>query len=94
MLGFTDFRIAGSLIAEIMILTLIGTAIGCLFGYPLMYLVMKLNEMATMAFVYSVSFASYVWSAAVSLGTSMAINLMFGALISKIGMTESLKSVE
>ncbi len=93
-LGFTDFRIAGSLIAEIMILTLIGTAIGCLFGYPLMYLVMKLNEMATMAFVYSVSFASYVWSAAVSLGTSMAINLMFGALISKIGMTESLKSVE
>lgn len=93
-LGFTDFQIAASLIAEIMILTLIGTAIGCVFGYPLMYLVMKLNEMATMAFVYSISFASFVWSIAVSLGTSALINLMFGALISKISMTESLKSVE
>lgn len=93
-LGFTNFQVALSLMVEILTLTLIGTALGCAVGYPLMWLVMKLNEMATMAFVYSISFASYAASVAVSLGTSIAINAVFGLLISKIDMIESLKSVE
>lgn len=93
-LGFDNFRIALALIVEIMTLTIIGTAIGCIFGYPLMYLVMKLNEVAAMAFIYSITAASYFKAIAVSLGTSMFINILFGFLISKISMTESLKSVE
>lgn len=93
-LGFDNFRIALALIVEILTLTLIGTAIGCLFGYPLMYLVMKLNEVAAMAFIYSITAASYFKAIAVSLGTSAFINILFGFLISKISMTESLKSVE
>ena len=86
-LGFDNFRIALALIVEILTLTLIGTAIGCLFGYPLMYLVMKLNEVAAMAFIYSITAASYFKAIAVSLGTSAFINILFGFLISKISMT-------
>ncbi len=93
-LGFTDFQVALSLFAEIFILTIVGTAIGCVFGYPLMYLVMKLNEVAAMAFVYSIEFVSYIYSVLVSIGTCIVINCMFGLLISRINMTESLKSVE
>lgn len=93
-LGFTDFQVALSLIVEILVLTAIGTAIGCLLGYPLMYLVMKLNEVPALAFVYSITALSYVEAVAVSLGTSLVINAVFGLLISKINMTESLKSVE
>lgn len=93
-LGFTDFQVALSLFAEIFILTIIGTAVGCVFGYPLMYLVMKLNEVAAMAFVYSIEFVSYIYSVLVSIGTCIVINCMFGLLISRINMTESLKSVE
>ncbi len=93
-LGFTHFQVSFALIVEIMLLTLIGTVCGTFLGYPLMYLVMKLNEMATMAFVYSIKAVSYVASVAVALGTAIAINFVFGLLISRISMTESLKSVE
>ncbi len=93
-LGFTDFEVALSLVVEILLLTAVGTAIGCVLGYPLMYLVMKLNEVPALAFVYSITAVSYAEAAAVSLGTGVAINAVFGLLISKINMTESLKSVE
>ena len=93
-LGFTHFQVSFALIVEIMLLTVIGTACGLLLGYPLMYLVMKLNEMATMAFVYAITPASYAMSVAVALGTAIFINLVFGLTISRISMTESLKSVE
>ncbi len=93
-LGFTHFQVSFALIVEIMLLTVIGTACGALLGYPLMYLVMKLNEMATMAFVYHLTTASYALSVAVALGTAIFINFVFGLSISRISMTESLKSVE
>ena len=93
-LGFTHFQVSFALIVEIILLTLIGTACGAFLGYPLMYLVMKLNEMATMAFVYAITPLSYVLSVAVALGTAIFINLIFGLSISRISMTESLKSVE
>ena len=67
---------------------------GAFLGYPLMYLVMKLNEMATMSFVYAIKPLSYVLSVAVAFGTAAVINLIFALSISRISMTESLKSVE
>ncbi len=93
-LGFTHFQVSFALVVEIMLLTAIGTAIGACLGYPLMVLVMKLNEMATMAFVYAITPVSYLLSVLVSLGTAIVINSVFGLLISRISMTESLKSVE
>lgn len=93
-LGFSAFQVSFSLIVEIMLLTLIGTVLGSFLGYPLMYLVMKLNEMATMAFIYAIKPVSYVLSLVGSLATALVINGVFGILISRINMTESLKSVE
>jgi len=93
-LGFTNGKIALSLFVEVVTLTVIGTAIGALLGYPLMYLVMKINELSTIAFIYSLSWQSYLISVAISVGTSALINFLFGRLIGKIDMTESLKSVE
>ncbi len=93
-LGFDNFQVSFALIMEILILTLVGTLIGSCFGYPLMYLVMKLNEMATMAFIYALKPLSYLLTVFGSLLTAAAINGVFGLLISKISMTESLKSVE
>lgn len=93
-LGYTHFQIALSLILEIMVLTFLGTAIGCVFGYPLLWLVMTINEISIMSFVITLLPISYVFAVAISLGTAMIINLIFGFLISGINMTESLKSVE
>lgn len=93
-LGYTHFQIALSLILEIMTLTVLGTAIGCAFGYPLLWLVMKMNEISIMSFLITLQPVSYVMAVAISLGTAIVINLIFGFLISGINMTESLKSVE
>lgn len=93
-LGFDNFQVSFALIVEIMLLALIGTVIGSFFGYPLMVLVMKLNEMATMAFVYALKPISYVLTIFGSLAVAAFINGIFGLSIRKINMTESLKSVE
>lgn len=93
-LGFTHFEVSLSLFIEIALLTALGVAAGCLFGYPLLYLVMKMNEVSAMAFIYALQPVSYLYSVLISLGTCALINLLFGFLISKISMTESLKSVE
>lgn len=93
-LGYTHFQIALSLILEIMLLTVLGTAIGCVCGYPLLWLVMKINEISIMSFVITLLPVSYALAVLLSLGTAIVINLIFGLLISRINMTESLKSVE
>lgn len=93
-LGYTHFQIALSLVLEIMLLTAAGTLVGCVFGYPLLWLVMTINEISIMSFIITLQPLSYVLAVLLSLGTAMAINLIFGFLISGISMTESLKSVE
>ena len=93
-LGFTNGKIAATLFVESFTLTFAGTAVGMLLGFPLLYLVMKLNELATIAFIYYLAPLSYFLSALISLGTGAVINVLFGAVISKIDMTASLKSVE
>ncbi len=93
-LGFGNFDVSFSLLVEILLLTAVGTALGAALGYPLLYLVMKLNELEIMAFLYFIKPISYILAAGGSLLTATAINLFFGFLISKINMTESLKSVE
>ena len=93
-LGFTNGKIAATLFVESFTLTFAGTAVGMLLGFPLLYLVMKLNELATIAFIYYLAPLSYFLAALISLGTGAVINVLFGAVIAKIDMTASLKSVE
>ncbi len=93
-LGFTNSKIALTLFVEVFTLTVIGTLIGALLGFPLLYLVMKINELPTIAFIYSLKPLSYVLAALISLGTGAVINAFFSAAISKVEMTSSLKSVE
>lgn len=93
-LGFTRGRISLILLCEIMLLTLGGTVFGLLLGYPLTYLVLSINTVEVMSFLYYVSPLSYVISAVVALLTSLVINLFFVGSSDKINMIEALKSVE
>lgn len=93
-LGFTRGRISLILLFEIMLLTLGGTVFGLLLGYPLTYLVLSINTVEVMSFLYYVSPLSYVISAVVALLTSLVINLFFVGSSDKINMIEALKSVE
>ncbi|MFR1984102.1 MAG: ABC transporter permease [Christensenellaceae bacterium] len=93
-LGFKRGKIALSLLFEIMLLTLAGTVCGLILGYPLTYLVLSINKVEIMSFLYYLKPVSYVYSALLALLTSFAINYIFGRSLDKINMIESLKSVE
>ncbi len=93
-LGFTHFKIALSLVFEIMILTCVGTALGCACGLPLLTLVMKINKVSVINFLVALRPVSYLYAILLSAGTSAVIYALFGVVISRISMTESLKSVE
>jgi putative ABC transport system permease protein len=93
-LGFTPGQIGLSLLYEILILAAVGTAVGLLLGYPVTLLVMGINKIEALTFLYCVSPLSFVYSAAISLVTALFINLLFRRPIRKIHMVESLKSVE
>lgn len=93
-LGFSNLEISSSLFYEIMALVLIGTAFGLLLGFPVLYLVLSINKVELVAFIYHIKPVSYVLAALLSLLTAAGINLVFGWLIKRIDMIDSLKSVE
>lgn len=93
-LGFTQFQIGLSLLYEIMILVLLGTAFGLLLGYPITYLVLSINRIEVLTFIYKIKPISYVISAVISVATALIINFIYTGQIRKINMIESLKSVE
>ncbi len=93
-LGIKNTKIALSLLYEILILAILGTALGLCLGFPVTYLVLSINSVEIMSFIYCVKPISYVYSALISLAAAVIINLIFSIKIPKINMTESLKSAE
>jgi putative ABC transport system permease protein len=93
-LGFKTRQIIFSVIFEMFVLVLIGGIIGTFFGYPLLVMVLNINKVTAIAFIYDLTFVSYLSSWLITLLTALAINLLFSVFIEKIRMTESLKSVE
>ncbi len=93
-LGFSNMEISASLVLEIMMLVLVGTGLGLLLGFPVLYLVMSINKIELVAFIYGIKAVSYVYATLISLLTAAGINLIFGQRLKKIKMIDSLKSVE
>lgn len=93
-LGFSNNQIGLSLLYEIMILTLLGTLFGLLLGYPILVLVMSINRVEVLNYIFKVNLLSYLFAFLISFVTALIINLIFMAKIRKINMITSLKSVE
>lgn len=93
-LGFSDGEIGRSLIIETMALTLIGTLIGLFFGFPIMKLMLSINETELLTFLYTIHPLSYLYASLITVLTALAINLIMGKFVRRVKMVESLKSVE
>ncbi len=93
-LGFSIKEIGFSLVLEALTLSAIGFALGCLFGFPFMYAVLKVNEVSLVQFLYSIHWASYVYAFLLTFVVSFLISLYTSFLAKKVKMVESLKSVE
>lgn len=93
-LGFKRFEIGASLVYEVMILTTIGTLIGLLFGLPMEYMVLSINTVELVDWLYLVAPQTYLIAVVISLVTALVANILISTRIDKISMSESLKSVE
>ena len=76
------------------ILTLIGTAIGLIFGIFLHAFVVKTAEVDMVMFGREIKWLSYVFSALLTIFFSIIVNLVMYRKLKKISMVESMKSTE
>ena len=93
-LGFTKGEIALSLIFETLTLTLVGVLLGFTVGYGFMYLVLYVNRVALVEFLYFMEPITYLIAFGLTFVVSLIVNVYLSLLTGKVKMVESLKSVE
>jgi len=93
-LGFSKLEIAMSLIVETMSLTTLGVFFGSLLGFPFMYLVLYVNQVNLVEFLYHVFPLTYLYAFLITFVLAYVVNLYLASLTGKVKMVESLKSVE
>ncbi|MDO5330349.1 MAG: FtsX-like permease family protein [Bacillota bacterium] len=93
-LGFSKSEIALSLVLETLFLTLIGGLLGLAVGYPFMYLVLYVNRVPLVDFLYFIFPSTYVISFFISFGVAFLVSGFLSMMTHRVKMVESLKSVE
>ncbi len=93
-LGFYDNEIDNYITKENIILTIIGIAIGLLFGYFLTNMTISTVEMENARFIRHIKINSYIYSSLISCLFTFIVNIVTHFTLKKIDMIESLKSVE
>ncbi len=93
-LGMNIFSITLSIFFEILFMAVLGTALGMCLGYPLMVLVLKINRVEIMNYLYFLKFTSFLLTILIIFATIIATTALCLFKIKKVQMVESLKSVE
>ena len=93
-LGFKSGETSAYINRENLLLTLVGTAAGLIFGTWLLSFIIKTVEVNMVMFGREFHFMSFFLATALTLVFSAAVNLMIRIKLKKIDMVESLKSVD
>ena len=93
-LGQNLLTIASSVFYEILIMAIVGTFFGMFLGFPLLILVLSINKVEILNFIYHISPLSFVLSALIVIATIFFVSLFSLWKVRKINMIESLKSIE
>ena len=72
-LGFSLPEIARSLIYVVLILTVVGSALGLCIGYPLLYLILSINQNNYVSFLYHIEPISYILGVVIAVVTSFVV---------------------
>ena len=94
LLGFYDLELAQYVYRENVILTILGTAVGVVFGIFLHRFVIDTVEIDMIMFGKEISLESYFFSIVLTLFFAFIVNFWMYFKLKKIDMVESLKSVE
>ena len=93
-LGFFDQEVSAYVNRENILLTVIGTAVGILFGIFLHQFVIQTAETDTLMFGRTINGPSFLYSVILTFVFSVIVNGVQFFKLRKIDMVESLKSVE
>jgi putative ABC transport system permease protein len=93
-LGFYSNELAAYVYRENIILTVIGSIFGIVFGIILHRFVIETVEIDLVMFGRTIDFSSYVYSVLLTFLFSAIVNFVMFYQLKKIDMIESLKSVE
>ena len=93
-LGFYDSETTDYILRENYISAAVGILIGCLVGKALHHFVVLTAEVDLVMFNRSLVWWAYLYGSLMTLGFTLAVNLMLHLKLKKVDMVESLKSVE
>lgn len=93
-LGFYDKEVDDYINKENVIFTIIGIALGLVFGTFLTSAIISSIEIDRLRFTRNILTSSYIWSAIITASFSFIVNKIIHFILKKIDMIESLKSVE
>ncbi len=93
-LGFYDKEVSMYVFRETIILTLLGTVTGLLFGRVLVDFVIRTAEIDMVMFGRDVHPTSYIISVVITLVFALVVTLVMHRHLKKVDMVEALKSVE
>lgn len=93
-LGFFDEEVSTYVNKEMMILTLIGIALGLVLGYYLSGLLTYVLKMPSLYFAVHIDFISYIIAVGISLFFAVFVNIVMNRSLKKIDMVEALKAIE
>ena len=93
-LGFNDKEISMYVYRETIILTIIGIFIGIFFGLALNYFVLTVAETDEIIFIKEIHYLSYIYTLIIMIFFTILVQFITSAILKKINMIDSLKSVE
>ncbi len=93
-LGFTASEVSSYIYRETVILSLVGAAVGLICGVFLHSFVIITAEVDAVMFGRIISPLSYIYSAALTMGFTVLVNIAMSFKLKKIDMVESLKAPE
>lgn len=93
-LGFYDEEVTNYVHKETVILTIMGSILGLIFGSILTYYVIKVAETDLFMFSFNISPISYILAFVITIIFLFIVNVFMHYELKKLDMTSSLKSVE
>ena len=79
---------------ETIILTIIGIFIGIFFGLALNYFVLTVAETDEIIFIKNIHYLSYIYTLIIMIFFTVLVQFITSAILKKVNMIDSLKSVE
>ncbi|MEG0591754.1 MAG: FtsX-like permease family protein [Coprobacillus sp.] len=93
-LGFRRKEVYDYIFRENIILSMIGSLVGLVFGYFLHQFIVRTVELEMTMFVRNIDFYSYIYAFVITMGFTFLINYTMRRVLNKVDMVESLKSIE